>query len=84
MAVFDTADVEQTGAPLLRVLPRMASRKTDYGRHSIAVSPNSRKVAFIGPNEFTVTIASCSMLDELLRVDLSIGVNVEPDILGRK
>lgn len=55
-----------------------------YGPQSLSVSQDGRRVAFVGPNEFTVTISSASTLDELLRTDVSTGMKLDPDILGQR
>uniref|UniRef100_A0A672FSF8 WD repeat domain 90 n=1 Tax=Salarias fasciatus TaxID=181472 RepID=A0A672FSF8_SALFA len=39
---------------------------------ALAVSSDSRWLAFVGPSEYTVTIADARSLDELLRVDVSV------------
>ncbi|CAK8679863.1 unnamed protein product [Clavelina lepadiformis] len=84
MAVYNTSDVEHVGAPLLRTLPKVAAPGKAYGPNSIAASPDGQKIAFVGPNEYTVTVSTASMLDEVLRVDVSTGLKLEPGILEQK
>uniref|UniRef100_H2ZR20 CFA20 domain-containing protein n=1 Tax=Ciona savignyi TaxID=51511 RepID=H2ZR20_CIOSA len=83
MAMFDTTDIEKAGAPMLRVLTKCAARG-DHGPRGIATSPDGRWIAFIGPNEFTITVASSTTLNQVMRVDVSTGVNLDPDILGQR
>lgn len=82
--MYDTSDIEHVGAPLLRTLLKVAAPYSELGPHSLAASVNDRKVAFVGPNEFTITVAASSTLDELLRIDVSSGCRFEPDILNRR
>lgn len=69
---------------MIRALPRAMARGDNHASHSIAVAPDSRRVAFVGPTEYTVTVAAAATLDELLRVDVSTGLHLEPDILQQR
>lgn len=84
VTLYDTSDVERTGSAVIRALPRAISRGDKYGPRSIAVAPDSRRVAFVGPTEYTVTVAAAATLDELLRIDISTGLHLQPDILKQK
>ncbi|XP_060030083.1 WD repeat-containing protein 90 [Erinaceus europaeus] len=57
-----------------RVLRRAADmvwRATPLSPNALAVSGDSRLLAFVGPSPHTVTVAKAASLDELLRVDVS-------------
>ena len=84
VVLYDTSDVVKTGSAVIRALPRAIARGDKYGPRSIAVSPDSRRVAFVGPTEYTVTVVAAATLDELLRIDVSTGLHLEPDILKQK
>nr|XP_039271031.1 WD repeat-containing protein 90-like [Styela clava] len=84
VTLYDTSDVEKTGSAVIRALPRAIARGDRYGPRSIAVAPDSRRIAFVGPTEYTVTVAAAATLDELLRIDISTGLHLEPDILKQK
>ena len=84
MILYDTSDVEHIGAPILRTLLKVACGGEQWGPRAVVASPDDRRVAFVGPNEFTVTLATCATLDELLRIDVSTGFRMEPDILNQK
>ncbi|KAM8837306.1 WD repeat-containing protein 90 isoform 1-T1 [Spinachia spinachia] len=57
---------------LIRVVCNVLARGTGRAPDALAVSSDSRCLAFIGPSEHVVTIADSRSLDELLRVDVSI------------
>ncbi|XP_056285490.1 WD repeat-containing protein 90 isoform X2 [Pseudoliparis swirei] len=57
---------------VIRVVCNVLARGTERAPDALAVSSDSRCLAFIGPSEFIVTIADAQSLDELLRVDVSI------------
>lgn len=84
IALYDTSDIVKTGSAVIRALPRAMARGDCYAPHSIAVAPDSRRVAFVGPTEYTVTVAAAATLDELLRIDVSTGLHLEPDILQQR
>uniref|UniRef100_A0A8C9YSR5 WD repeat-containing protein 90 n=1 Tax=Sander lucioperca TaxID=283035 RepID=A0A8C9YSR5_SANLU len=50
----------------------VVARGTERAPDALAVSSDSRCLAFIGPSEYIVTIADSQSLDELLHVDVSI------------
>ena len=81
LTLYDTSDVEHAGAPLHRSLLKVAA-PGEWGPHALVASPDDRRVAFVGPNEFTITVSASATLDELLRVDVSSGFKAEPDILS--
>uniref|UniRef100_F7AB73 WD repeat-containing protein 90 n=1 Tax=Ciona intestinalis TaxID=7719 RepID=F7AB73_CIOIN len=83
LALFDTSDIEKAGAPMIRILTKTAARGA-YGPRSIATSHDGRWVAYIGPNEFTISIASSATLNQVMRIDVSTGVKLDPDILGQR
>uniref|UniRef100_F7AB67 CFA20 domain-containing protein n=1 Tax=Ciona intestinalis TaxID=7719 RepID=F7AB67_CIOIN len=79
LALFDTSDIEKAGAPMIRILTKTAARGA-YGPRSIATSHDGRWVAYIGPNEFTISIASSATLNQVMRIDVSTGVNLKSKI----
>uniref|UniRef100_H2XLL8 CFA20 domain-containing protein n=1 Tax=Ciona intestinalis TaxID=7719 RepID=H2XLL8_CIOIN len=78
LALFDTSDIEKAGAPMIRILTKTAARGA-YGPRSIATSHDGRWVAYIGPNEFTISIASSATLNQVMRIDVSTGVKSKID-----
>ncbi|XP_058250376.1 WD repeat-containing protein 90 isoform X2 [Hemibagrus wyckioides] len=69
LALYKASQPEYT---VHRVLGNMVARGTDRGPDALAVSSDSKRLAFVGPTEYTVTIADAHSLDELLRVDVSV------------
>ncbi|XP_053384270.1 WD repeat-containing protein 90-like isoform X2 [Mercenaria mercenaria] len=64
-------DASSDGYPLLRLLGNTVARGERYCPDALAVSPDGRRVAFIGPSEYTVTIVDSKSLDETMRIDVS-------------
>jgi hypothetical protein len=58
-------DATSEGYPLLRLLGNTVARGERYCPDAMAVSPDGRRVAFIGPSEYTVTIVDSKSLDEV-------------------
>lgn len=69
LALYDSSQPEYN---VHRVLGNMVARGTDRGPDALAVSADSKRLAFVGPTEYTVTVADTRSLDELLRVDVSV------------
>ncbi|XP_076826631.1 WD repeat-containing protein 90 [Brachyhypopomus gauderio] len=69
LALYST---KQPDYHVLRVLGNVVACGKDRGRGALAVSSDSRHLAFVGPTEYTVTIMDAHSLDELLRVDVSV------------
>ncbi|XP_035829418.1 WD repeat-containing protein 90 [Aplysia californica] len=67
-AIFDACT---PGYKVLRVIAGLVARGEGFGPQALAVSPCGRRVAFIGPSQYTVTIADAKCLDELVRIDVS-------------
>ncbi|XP_071880118.1 WD repeat-containing protein 90 isoform X2 [Anas platyrhynchos] len=57
---------------VLRVLGNVVARDAGSSPDALAVSGDSRLLAFVGPSKYVVTVMEASSLDELLRVDISI------------
>ncbi|XP_036389825.1 WD repeat-containing protein 90 [Megalops cyprinoides] len=57
---------------VLRVLGNVVAQGVERSPDALAVSSDSRCLAFVGPSEYTATIMDARSLDELLRVDVSI------------
>ncbi|KAM6077548.1 WD repeat-containing protein 90 isoform 2-T2 [Theristicus caerulescens] len=57
---------------VLRVLGNVVARDAGSGSDALAVSGDSRLLAFVGPSNYVVTVMEACSLDELLRVDISI------------
>lgn len=64
-------DAESDRYTLLRLLANTVVRTDRLGPEAIAVSPDGRRVAFIGPSEFTVCVVDAKSLSEVLRIDIS-------------
>lgn len=43
----------------------LVARGNQFGPQALALSPCGRRVAFVGPTEFTVTVADARCLDEV-------------------
>ncbi|KAJ8318923.1 hypothetical protein KUTeg_004014 [Tegillarca granosa] len=56
---------------LLRLLGNTVARGSRHGPDVLAVSPDGRRMAFIGPSEFLVTVVDAKSLDEVLRIDIT-------------
>ncbi|XP_026880574.2 WD repeat-containing protein 90 isoform X2 [Electrophorus electricus] len=69
LALYST---KQPDYHILRVLGNVVARGMDRGPGALAVSSDSRHLAFVGPTEYTVTIMDAHSLDELLRIDVSV------------
>ncbi|TSL82524.1 WD repeat-containing protein 90 [Bagarius yarrelli] len=69
LALYNASQPEYT---VRRVLGNMVVRDTDRGPDALAVSSDNKRLAFVGPTEYTVTVADAHSLDELLRVDVSV------------
>ncbi|KAH9513092.1 WD repeat-containing protein 90 [Bulinus truncatus] len=67
-SVFDASSLEYK---VIRVVAGLVAKGTKFGPQALAVSPCGRRVAFIGPTEFIVTVADARCLDELVRIDVS-------------
>lgn len=50
----------------------MVAKGTDRGPDALAVSSDSRCLAFVGPSEYTVTIMDAHSLDEVPHVAIFI------------
>ncbi|KFQ93266.1 WD repeat-containing protein 90, partial [Nipponia nippon] len=57
---------------ILRVLGNVVAQDAGSGSDALAVSGDSRLLAFVGPSKYVVTVMEACSLDELLRVDISI------------
>lgn len=68
LSLYDAADEE---FQLIRMLPNTVAAGANFGSHVLSVSEDSLKLAFIGPSEYTVTVANARSLDEVLRIDIS-------------
>ena len=62
LALYDATD---EGFQLTRVLPNTVVMGGKFGPHVLSVSEDSLRLAFIGPSEYTVTVANARSLDEV-------------------
>lgn len=62
VALYDATNAK---FQLLRLLGNTIVRGESHGPHALAVSPDSKCVAFVGPTEFTVTVVDGRTLDEV-------------------
>lgn len=53
-----------------RVLPNTVARGTHFMPDSLAMSPCGRKLAFVGPSDFTVTVVDSWYLSEVRDEDV--------------
>ena len=60
--MYDAAD---EGFQLIRMLPNTVVMGGKFGPHVLSVSEDSLRLAFIGPSEYTVTVANARSLDEV-------------------
>ncbi|XP_061823595.1 WD repeat-containing protein 90 isoform X2 [Nerophis lumbriciformis] len=60
------------GNQLIKVVCGLVARGTGRAPDALTVSSDSHCLAFVGPSEYTVTIANAVSLEESLRVDVSI------------
>lgn len=58
-------DASSDNYPLLRLLGNTTAKGEKYCPDALAVSPDGRRVAFIGPSEYTVTVVDSKSLDEV-------------------
>lgn len=63
LALYDTAD---EGFQLIRILSNTVAMGGKFGPHVLSVSEDSVRLAFIGPTEYTVTVANARSLDEVI------------------
>ncbi|KAM8730726.1 WD repeat-containing protein 90 isoform 2-T2 [Acanthopagrus schlegelii] len=69
LALYNASDEDHN---VIRVVCNAVARGTERAPDALAVSSDSRCLAFVGPSEYIVTIADSRSLDELLHVDVSI------------
>ena len=62
VALYDATNAK---FQLLRLLGNTIVRGESHGPNALAVSPDSKCVAFVGPTEFTVTVVDGRTLDEV-------------------
>ena len=62
LALYDATD---EGFQLIRILPNTVVMGGKFGPHVLSVSEDSLRLAFIGPSEYTVTVANARSLDEV-------------------
>lgn len=62
LSLYDATD---EGFQLIRTLPNTVVMGAKFGPHVLSVSEDSLKLAFIGPSEYTVTVANARSLDEV-------------------
>ena len=58
-------DTEHQDCRLLRLLGNTVAKGTVFGPQALALSEDGKRLAFIGPLEFTVTVLDTSSLDEV-------------------
>ncbi|XP_025111591.1 WD repeat-containing protein 90-like isoform X3 [Pomacea canaliculata] len=56
---------------IIRVLANTVARGMHFAPDALAVSSCGRKLAFVGPSDFIVTVMDAKYLSELLRVDIT-------------
>lgn len=69
LALYNSSEEEHS---VIKVVCNVVARGTERAPDALTVSSDSRCLAFVGPSEYTVTIADARTLDELLHVDVSI------------
>lgn len=68
IALYDGSDNSYN---LLRLLGNTVARGDQHGPTALAVSPDGKFVAFVGPTQFTVSVVDGRTLDEVLRIDIT-------------
>ena len=56
---------------LLRLLGNTVAKGDQSTPHALSMSEDGRRLAFIGPLDFTITVLAADSLNELLRVDIT-------------
>nr|XP_004562530.2 WD repeat-containing protein 90 isoform X1 [Maylandia zebra] len=69
LALYNSSEEEHS---VIKVVCNVVARGTERAPDALTVSSDSRCLAFVGPSEYTVTVADARTLDELLHVDVSI------------
>uniref|UniRef100_A0A665V876 WD repeat-containing protein 90 n=1 Tax=Echeneis naucrates TaxID=173247 RepID=A0A665V876_ECHNA len=69
LALYNSSEEDYN---VIRVLCNVVARGGEHAPDALAVSRDSRCLAFVGPSEHIVTIADARSLDELLHIDVSI------------
>ncbi|XP_076008450.1 WD repeat-containing protein 90 [Genypterus blacodes] len=69
LVIYNSSEEEHH---MLRVLCNVVAKGTERAPDALTLSSNSRRLAFVGPSEYIVTIADAQTLDELLHVDVSM------------
>ena len=62
LALYNASD---EGFQLIRFLSNTVATGAKFGPHLLSVSEDSLRLAFIGPLEYTVTVADARSLDEV-------------------
>lgn len=62
IALYDSSD---NSYELIRLLGNTVARGEKFGPDAVAVSPGGQYIAFIGPTEYTISVASARSLDEV-------------------
>ena len=62
LALYDASENKYR---LLRVLANTVARGDKLGPDALAVSPDGKLVAFVGPTDFTVSVVEARSLDEV-------------------
>lgn len=65
MGTLALYDASAENYPLLRLLGNVVARGERFCPDALAVSPDGRRVVFIGPTEYTVTVVDAKSLDEV-------------------
>ncbi|XP_074646351.1 WD repeat-containing protein 90-like [Tubulanus polymorphus] len=61
--------------PLVRLLGNIVAKGDKSAPNTIAVNPNGRHIAVIGPTDFTISVLNARSLDEVMHIDIS---TIEP------
>ncbi|XP_033117799.1 WD repeat-containing protein 90-like isoform X4 [Anneissia japonica] len=75
-------DASHEGYQVMRLLGNAVAKGNQYAPDMLSVSGDSKYVAYVGPSEFTVTVADGKSLDEMLRIDItSMGPDVDQAVI---
>ncbi|XP_049615382.1 WD repeat-containing protein 90 isoform X4 [Syngnathus scovelli] len=69
LALYNSCDND---SPVIRVVCGVVAQGSGRAPDALTVSCDSRCLAFVGPSEYTITIADALSLEESLRLDVSI------------
>ena len=77
LALYDTT-LSLQDCRLLRLLGNTVAKGDQSTPHALSMSEDGRRLAFVGPLDFTITVLAADSLNELLRVDITPMITSHP------